>query len=290
MSADKIRIVACTLSLGQGNGIAAMDNLLWSKIDRDKFDLTYCYTSITDNQIPPENTYHVYVPLENRYEILKNFFLKADIVQFNGGFDPVVCDAARISNVPIVVEIMHQCERGQRMQNIDITVCVSESVQRFQPNKNKTLIISNGIDIKKYNYLKEIRDEDRFVILQVSRKNKKMHFCLSEVAEEFLNIDSRIEIWIVGAGFSREESHKGRLKKLGVSSKMQTLYQKADVMLLASVQDAFGLACVEAMASGCIPIVSADGAMDTIVDHEKNGWLLYKTHIEYAKKYIKKAI
>jgi glycosyltransferase involved in cell wall biosynthesis len=290
MKNDKINVVACTLSQGKGNGIAEIDNMLWEGVDRKKINLKYTYTSITKNQKPHGASYQIFVPLENRIETLEKIFYDADIVQFNGGVDPVACDAAKKSGVPSVVEIMHQCERGQRMRNIDLTVCVSKQVMNFQPNAQRCLVINNGINVNHYKPNKNARSKNKFVILQVARKNKKLHFNIEDIAEKIFSLDPRIEIWMVGSGLPMKERFQGRLKLLGVQQDMVSIYQKSDVMLLASVEEPFGLACVESMSCGCLPVVSADGAMADIVDHSKNGWLMDKNLHQTGINYIKEAI
>jgi len=57
----------------------------------------------------------------------------------------------------------------------------------------------------------------------------------------------------------------GRLDR----GEMDRLLAEADVLVLPTVSDTFGMAALEAMAAGCIPIVTANaGAADTIVDGE----------------------
>lgn len=271
---EPVKIVACTFSAGTGNGIAAMDRLLWEGLDRRRFALTYCFTPIAKGQSLPPDGFHREIPLRGRFRRLCDLFRGADIVQFNGVMDPVACDAAVAAGVPSVVEVIHQCERGQRFPDISVSVCVSEAVRDCQAHPERCGVISNGIDTERFSPPDKARAKNRFVILQVAQRSKAMHFHADDIADALLALDPGVEVWLAGAGMTGPDSHGGRVKYLGVCGNMPELYRQADVLLLASVRDAFGLACAEAMACGCVPVVSGDGGMRHIMTHESDGWLL----------------
>lgn len=282
-----IKIVACTFSRGAGNGIAVMDEALFRSIDRERFDLTFCHTALTNEASQMQGLrkadgqggdYLVRVDLADRFEALRDMFAGADVVQFNGGMDPVACDAALAARVPSVVEVMHVCEPGQRMPNISTTVCVSDAVREWQPDPSRTHVIPNGVDTDRFQPPAD-RPADRFVILQVGQRSKGMHFHIDDLADELLAMGPDVELWLAGDGQSPDanpdaERHGNRIKYLGVVRDMPALYAQADVMALASQRDAYGLACAEAMACGCVPVVSGDGGMAAIVRHGVDGWLV----------------
>lgn len=267
-----IRIVACTLSMGMGNGIARMDEALFRGLDRKRFQVTYCFTDITQPETVGHFPFHVPVPIKGRFDRLCELFRGADIVQFNGGFDPVVCEAATAAGVPTLIEVMHQCDRGQRSPAIHATVCVSEQVQSLQPFPERSTVIHNGVDTNIFRSCVE-RPNDRIILLEVAGRAKAVHFHLDELAEELLAIDPRIEIRLAGSGQEGNSLHDGRVTFLGIRDDMPELYSQAHFMVLASRQDAFGLACAEAMACGCLPVASNDGGMAEIVRPEADGWL-----------------
>jgi glycosyltransferase involved in cell wall biosynthesis len=267
-----IRIVACTLSLGTGNGISRMDQALARGLDREKFRYTCCFTDISHPQTRATAGWHIAVSAAGRFERLCELFADADIVQFNGGFDPVACEAAVASGVPTLVEVMHQCDRGQRSPAIDVTVCVSEAVERVQPFREKTVVVPNGIDTDVF-CPPAARPSDKIIFLEVAQRGKVMHFHLDDVADRLLALDPRVEIRLAGSGQDGAPSHGDRVRFLGLCEDMAALYAQAHFLVLASKRDAFGLACAEAMACGCLPLVAADGGMAEIVRHGRTGWL-----------------
>ena len=54
---------------------------------------------------------------------------------------------------------------------------------------------------------------------------------------------------------------------LGHRNDVPDLMRKSDVLVLPSIEEGFGLVCVEALGSGCVPMVS-DACTDVCVDGE----------------------
>jgi hypothetical protein len=267
-----LHIVACTLSMGTGNGISRMDEALARGVDRQRFHYTCAYTDIGHPETAEGGDWYVPVSASGRFERLCALFADADIVQFNGGFDPVACEAATAAQIPVLLEVMHQCDRGQRSPRIHATVCVSQAVRRVQPVPEKTLVIPNGIDVGAFSPT-VARPADRTIFLEVAQRGKAVHFHLDDVADALLALDGRIALRLAGSGQTGPDSPCGRVRFLGLRSDMPDLYSGAHFLVLASKEDAFGLACAEAMACGCLPIVAADGGMAEIVEHGRTGWL-----------------
>ena len=61
------------------------------------------------------------------------------------------------------------------------------------------------------------------------------------------------------------------VRALGHSDDVPELMRASDILLLPSIEEGFGLVCVEAMGSGCVPLVS-DACTDT-VRHGQNGFV-----------------
>ncbi len=146
-----------------------------------------------------------------------------------------------------------QPERGCVFDYIDATVCVSRRVKDIQPHPEKTRVIYNGIDPARFPFTQRTGKEGKFVILQVSDRVKpKIH--LDEMADEILVIDPRIELRL--AGFGQTLPSTDRVKYLGVVEDIAPLYGSADMIFQFSRIEAFGLTVAEAMATGCVPLVS----------------------------------
>ncbi len=287
----KIKIVDCCWISGIGFGPERLDNLLYRHLDRDRFELVVAYLQ----ERPKPDSFHFEIPgkaifagSENHYEWLLKVFSSADIVQFKGGFAPMICEAAWAADAPALVEVMHITEPGQMFSNIDMTVCISETVRQTQIDMEKTEVIYNGIDLDKFPFRGETKkSDDKIIILQASHRAKQ-RFHIDEMAEELLSIDPRIELHLAGINQVGESSD--RIKYFGLTDKIAELYREADILVMFSQSEAFGLVVVEAMASGCVPLVFDDMGPGEIVEHGVTGWKCGANDITVAQEMIKKAV
>ncbi len=76
----------------------------------------------------------------------------------------------------------------------------------------------------------------------------------------------------------------GRINRDGVTKELD----KADVFILLSSDETFGLVYLEAMARGCIVIASRDEGMDGIIEHGINGYLCEAGNVKQLAEIIKK--
>ncbi|VAX24836.1 hypothetical protein MNBD_NITROSPINAE04-2506, partial [hydrothermal vent metagenome] len=96
MAEQKIKLVILTLSAGGiGGGLERMETLLFRRLDRDIFEPVIV---VMNDPVPGEIAYDESIPYEftgtaNRFGSLLKLIRDADIVTFNGGFDPLVCEA-----------------------------------------------------------------------------------------------------------------------------------------------------------------------------------------------------
>lgn len=269
----RIKIAHCTWATGIGGGVGRMDAYLHRFLDREKFDLRFIAVK---SQKPGEVWFDgsvdcVFTGDTGRFDTLVKFFSDVDIVQFQGGFDPLVCEAARACGVPALVEVMHSVEQGQFYPYIDATVCVSNAVMTVQPDKARARLIYNGIDLAEFPFAKRRDARDRIVILQAANRDK-VTFNLDELADLLLPLDPRIELWIAGNYDHTKFTSTERVKHFGLRHDIAVFYRQADFMLLLTKREAFGLVAAEAMASGCVPIVSNFDGPAEIVDNGVNGF------------------
>lgn len=285
-----LRLVNISIARGSGGGIPRMDTFYHRFINRKIFDPIFVICGVEDPSDAPfdPSIAYVYTGMENRLERLVKIFAEADIVQFAGGFAPLVCEAARIAQVPVLVEVMHLCEAGQLYPNIDSTICVSETVRRFQPDRAKTVVILNGVDVEQFSFRQEMAPDDRFIILESSRREKTKHFHLDDLADDLLAIDQRIELWL--AGRNQNGKSTDRVKFLGLRDDIVELYRRSDMMALFSVVEPFGLAAIEAMACGSLPIASNDGGMAEIITDGVDGWLLNGSDRSAIVRAVRRAV
>ncbi len=285
-----LKLVHCTIGTGDGGGIARMDTFYHRFLNRDIVDPLFVVTTRRNpEEIPYDDSipYH-FIGDKNRFNSLLSLFGSADIVQFSGGFEPVVCEAAHTAQTPIIIEIMHLTEPGQLFGYIDTSICVSESVKKAQFHPDRTVTIHNGVDLSEFPFREGKKEEPSIILLESTRREKNMGFHLDELADDLLPLDDRIELWM--AGRSQNGESTSRVRFLGLRSDIANLYRKSDIMVLFSIKEPFGLVVIEAMASGAIPLVADDGGMAEIITHGVDGWLVSPTDKQAIIETVKEAL
>ncbi|MCD8820152.1 N-acetyl-alpha-D-glucosaminyl L-malate synthase BshA [Staphylococcus gallinarum] len=77
---------------------------------------------------------------------------------------------------------------------------------------------------------------------------------------------------------------------LGKQDWVSEFYQIADLVLLLSEKESFGLTLLEAMKSGVVPIGSTAGGIKEVIKHESTGYLVDVGDSDSASKYAKKLL
>jgi|GEM_PF-4021064 len=290
LKGKKIKLVHCTNEIDDGGGIASINKYFHRYINRNLFDVSFLGTSDKNPEdIPYAHTApYEFTTMEDRFDFFMERFADADIVQFFGALDPAVCEAAKSTGVPVLIELVHNFESGQLYDNIDLSICVSERVKAVQPYPGRAHVICNGIDLDDFSYEDSKIPGEKIILLESCRRDKWMHFHLDDLADELLEMHPDIELWLAGSGQNGRSTD--RVKYLGLQNNIQQIYEKADLLINLSRQESFGLAAVEAMASGCLPICSNDGGMTEIVDDGVDGWLVQADDKNRALEKIKQAI
>lgn len=261
-----IGIVHCAPFMGIGHGVDRMNSYYGKFLNRSIFDPVFV---VMDERYPSVEPFdpdveYIFTGKDNKFEKLVRIFGSADIVHFQGGYDPISCEAAKVAGVPVLVEILHTVEKGLNYPEIDKVICVSETTARLQDDPSRTQIIYNGVDLDEYRFNCNPRDSDKIVIIQVSNRYK-IHINADELAADILAIDSRIEIWLAGGG--QDLPSTDRVKFLGLRKDIPELFNQADINILLSKKEAFGLVVAEAMACGLVPIVyDIDGPGEIVTD------------------------
>ena len=150
-------------------------------------------------------------------------------------------------------------------------------------------IIPNGVDLEKFTQkdkctickMSDVQHKEP-VILSVGRLEKvKGHKYLIEAFSILKKEVRNARLILVGDG-SERGNLEGQAEKLGVIDSVQFIgaighddiphyYHKADVFLMPSLSEGFGITVIEAMASG-IPIVTTNvGSLAELVEDKKTG-------------------
>ncbi len=269
-----IRLVHCATTTQIGGGIERMDALYHRFLNRSLVDPQFVVTQTRQAGVAMYDdtiSYH-YTGVDDRFEQLVKLFSTADIVQFSGGYEPMICEAAKASGAPLLIELMHLTEPGQLYPYIDMTICVSETVRHAQPDMDRTVVIHNGIDLELFPFNENPRVEGKVVLLESARREKRMYFHLDELEDGIVATNPQAELWLAG----REQTGKStrHVKFLGLRTDMSDIYMQADFLVMLSRLEPFGLIALEAMASGALPIVADDGGMAEIVTDGVDGWMV----------------
>jgi glycosyltransferase involved in cell wall biosynthesis len=162
-------------------------------------------------------------------------------------------------------------------------VCISHgtstSLLQSQPQLiQKIPVIYNGIDIQKYLPNHKLVSESNIpIIISIGRlvelKNHKTAIrALGKIS------DQAFEYWILGSGFLEPQlkelvnslNLESKVKFLGFRTDVADLLQQADIFILTSLSEGFGLSVVEAMAAGLPVIVSNVPGLREVIINENN--------------------
>jgi len=188
----------------------------------------------------------------------------------------------------------------------DVVTSVSQSLKddtlRLFDIKNEINVVPNFIDIDKYNNTftdcqrELMADENERIITHISNLRKVKR--IDDVVEVFDRIQKQIpsKLIIVGEGPEKEPAEELCRKKgiqdkvlfLGNSSEINKILCFSDLFLLPSEKESFGLAALEAMASG-VPVISSNtGGLSEVNLQGESGFLSNVANVsEMAQNAIK---
>ena len=153
-------------------------------------------------------------------------------------------------------------------------ICITAGVKDALIDKlalpaQKLLVIENGIDVKAIGstpaYDRSIlgyQKSDQLLIMVAGFRKEKDQ---DTVVKAMLNLPAHFHLIFVGDGerkpaimqLAAELNLTSRIKFLGVRTDVYALLQMADIAVLSSHWEGFGLAAVEAMAAG-LPVLASD--------------------------------
>ena len=184
----------------------------------------------------------------------------------------------------------------------DAVTSVSQSLKddtlRLFDIKRDIEVIPNFIDLKKYKFLftdcqrDMMANDKQKIITHISNFRKVKQ--IPNIIRIFNNIQKKIpaKLLLVGEGPEREGAERlcedlGISEKvifLGNSNEVDKILCFSDLFLLPSLTESFGLAALEAMASG-VPVVSSNtGGIPELNEHGVSGFLSNPHDIEDMSK------
>lgn len=166
----------------------------------------------------------------------------------------------------------------------------TENLLRKAGVKKKIVVLSNGIDLNKFNFInngdqlrKRLNLTKNPVILFVGRLEKEKQIDVLFKAAAYIKDKVNFQIVIVGKG-TEERFLKDLADDLGITSlvtivgylpkeDLPYIYKTADIFVIPSIAELQSLVTMEAMASG-LPIIGANAvALPHLIKDGKNGYL-----------------
>jgi glycosyltransferase involved in cell wall biosynthesis len=156
------------------------------------------------------------------------------------------------------------------LRSFEKILCISdatrEALEHWQPQTRAKLVtISNGIDLTRFSAPKTPKSAGETpIIVSVGRISPQKNYETALRAIARLK-NEKFEFWIAGQdelngqmqALSRELGIADKVRFLGFQSDIAALLHRADIFLMTSSWEGFGLAVAEAMAAG-LPVVVPD--------------------------------
>jgi len=186
--------------------------------------------------------------------------------------------------------------------------CVSQRLKRelilnFKVKEEKITVVPIFVEPKIVENKKEKRLNENFIFLTVGRLVKVKNISMQiEAISEVIKKYTKFELWIIGDG-KEKENLKFKIKNLNLESNIKLLgwqenldkfYSQADVFLLTSNYEGWGMVVIEA-AFYKLPIIMTNvGCADEIIKNNLNGIIIpvgdKKNFVEAMLKIIKDKI
>ena len=190
------------------------------------------------------------------------------------------------------------------IEKSDLVTAVSDSLKNqtmelIQPDQQITTV-HNFVDEREY-YPRDgselrkafgIKPEEK-VLVHVSNFRKVKH--VPDIIETFVKTREKIPAKLVLIGDGPDKHEAMQIAKntpycsdilfLGKQENLAELYAMADLKLLMSEKEAFGLVLLEAMACGVPGIGTNVGGIPEVICHEKNGYIVELGDTDQAAAY-----
>jgi alpha-1,3-mannosyltransferase len=178
-----------------------------------------------------------------------------------------------------------------------------QDLQRFRTISKRVVLIENGVEIEKFADDGRLVRENRFLFVGKLAYNKNIER-LTDVYMKLREVRTDIALDIVGEDIvgvwekisqklASDPSYPGfQINYHGSldDAALLKLMKRAKFFILASNFEGFGIAVVEAMAAGRIPIVSDIASMRELITDNQNGFLVDFSNVERAASHIQEIL
>jgi N-acetyl-alpha-D-glucosaminyl L-malate synthase BshA len=144
---------------------------------------------------------------------------------------------------------------------------------------NEIRVIPNFVNCELYKPKRDRPKEKRLIHLSNFRPVKRPLDCIRILAEVLKS--TAATLWMVGDGpergpaemLARQLGVSGQVEFLGKRDHVEELIPESHVFLLPSEMEAFGLAALEAMACGVVPVATQTGGVAELITSGVDGFL-----------------
>lgn len=162
---------------------------------------------------------------------------------------------------------------------------MTDELEQYGISGKSLKLWQRGLDTKLFNsdkkdeaYIRKLTGNDKPCILYASRlvweKNIETLF---EIYDEVQSRQLDVNFIVVGDGVAGEAARKHMKNAIFLGfldhAMLAKVYASCEVFLFTSISETYGNVVVEAMASGCIPIIARGGGSQSLVKDGENGFL-----------------
>jgi glycosyltransferase involved in cell wall biosynthesis len=197
---------------------------------------------------------------------------------------------------------VHNKVKGRLLKNAVFCTALTELEEKQYlergVKRNKIRVVPDGVDLNQFKGKKDLGLKEKYskgkkIILYLGGINESKG--LQHVVKAIKNLDVKFLIFGVDRGY--QEKLKKIVKELGLEKKVvfggfveerikHKYYSIADIFVLFSEWEGFGLSLIEAMASGKPSIVSDKGSLPFLVKNGENGLIVKYPHVEELEEAI----
>src|SRR3990172_12213180 len=203
----------------------------------------------------------------------------------------VMCLNPRHSSLLLLEKIIFKQKRYRQITCIS-EQCKREIMHHYKLPAHDIEVIYNGVDTDAFTprmrlpYRDIVRTKyriasDEVLLLFVGSgfKRKGLHHTIEALS--LIDRSKKIKLLVAGRGRRRKYLNLAQKKGItdrvifaGVCKHIQEIYAAGDIFVFPSEYDAFGTACLEAMASGLPVIASRTSGVSEIITHGKDGFVI----------------